>query len=113
MKHLADTLLRHVYYSAIAVVSADREGAMLGVTLLDAEFGTEDPVIFPGARCVHLICNHYEGRMTLTREESENCRRIAAQAGAAAVHIYIYGEDIGFFEVDSKTVLGYNEENAV
>ncbi len=113
INQLCEALLRRVYDSVTAVVCLDEAGALIRVTLFDTLFGTQDQLVLPEAKHVHLICNHPEGRMTLTQEEIRNARFIAAKSGGAAVHVHIYGEDIGLFEVDSGAILNYNGENAV
>ncbi len=113
IEQLCEDLLRRVYDSVTAVVCFDGAGALIGVTMFDTLFGTQERLVLPGARCVRIICNHPEGRMTLTREEIRNARFAAAQTEGAAVHVHIYGEDIGLFEVDTEAILNYNGENAV
>lgn len=112
ISQLCDSLLRRVYEPVTAIFCMDEDKRPIGMMLFDTVFGAKDWRMCAGTRCIHLICNHPEGRMTLTKEEIRNIRCIGAQAQGAALHVHIYGEDIGLFEVDSGGILDYNGENA-
>ena len=113
VERLAQALFRRVYYPITAVISMDEKGMVLGLVLLDSLFaGTQDAVA-TGAKAVHVVVNHPDGSISWTQEECTLVRGIERQAGEGALHVYLYGEDIGLIRVDRSRILRYNDENTV
>ena len=113
LERIARALVHHVYHPVTAVVCRGWRNRRISVVLLDTEFMVKRRLIPPGTRRVDLICSHPDGRVTLTKREIANIRRIALQAAGAKLRVHIYGEDIGLLRVDSCVFSGYNEENAL
>lgn len=112
MTKICNELLHRVYSSVTAAVCLGKDERLEGVRLFDTLFGLQEPIELPESKQIHLICNHPEGRMTPTQEEIRNYQVVKAQYPHAQIHLHIYGEDIGFFDVDIDEILDYNGGNA-
>lgn len=111
MEWICEALLYHVFHPVTLIISLDRMGKVIRLRAVDTCFGAEALAVDEDAARILVALNHPDGCMELHEREIDNLKRIRQLAGRRPVSVYICGEDVGVFEVDSDSIPGYNGEN--